>query len=418
MKGSCWMKKRGIFLFMIISSVFTFALAACNRQGQLDDGALTEDTGYASMISDRSTIQFGSVCARSEKAIYFTEKIDDQSTYSRIMYYEPTSGITGPLCDKPECTHENENCNAVFNWDIRAFAYYSGHLYFDLDSYLEKNPEPGRAIYCCEETGNNRRKLGHAGGEAILKSTGSFESVFHRGRFWNGGSFYKIIDGTVYSGVTIEAYDLSSPEEEQILLEKEFPGKGQWAGDVSYQLIEDKLYYMIASVDQTKEEGSSEMYHLELGCLDLENGDAETFWIGPTDYIACAFWVTDEGILVSSGKDGRVFRYDNETGELRLWADLGELGGYSHAAFSEDLVFCFKMDRTESAMCILNFSGEVLFNGSRPREDYEELRQILCSDQDYLYVKYHGFEKPSKESVVSINLRTGERKVLWTDLSD
>ena len=405
------MRYRKSFLFTV--AVFSLVLVSCSRQSRPSDDTAAVTSDYSSMQSDRDAIHFVSLCARSEKAIYFTEKIDSQSTYSRIMYYDPGSGMCGPLCDKPECTHEDENCNAVFNWDIRAFAYYDGKLYFDLDSYLEKDSKPGRAIYCCDETGNHRKKLGHAGGEALLKSHESTQGVFHRGKVYYSGAYLEMKDGIPHQGVTVVSYDLENPAEEQVVYEEEF--LENQSGDIRMQLIQDSLYCMVTTLRNPEAEDKEQTYTLGLYRLNIENGASETLWSGETDYIVCDFWVTDNGILLSSGKDGRIFRYDNAEGKIRLYKDLSELGSYTHAWFSDNLIFSFRMGKTESAMCILDFAGEVLYNGSREREDYEALRQILCSDQECLYVKYQSMEDPSKESLVSINLHSGERKILWTD---
>ena len=57
-----------------------------------------------------------------------------------IMYYDPASGQKVPLCNRPECRHDSEDCNAYFpdfvQWDVssgryshRYIQYYQGSIY-------------------------------------------------------------------------------------------------------------------------------------------------------------------------------------------------------------------------------------------------------------------------------------------------
>lgn len=66
----------------------------------------------------------------------------------------------------------------------------------------------------------------------------------------------------------------------------------------------------------------------------------------------------------------------------------------------------------------MDFAKEVLQNDTHPREDYENLRLVLCADQESVYVKYFKFEDVSDETIITIDIHSGERNILWTDSDD
>ena len=408
------MRKSAIILTVSVCIVCCVLLSSCRNNLRGGSSASSGNTDYSAMLCDRSTVQFGSVCARSEKAVYFTEKISENTAFSRIMFYDLESGTSGPLCGKAECTHDNEDCSAVFLGYIRALAYYDGRLYYDLVDRDDQNDVPGRIICCCDETGEKRRKIRSAAGEALLRSTQSAQGIFHLGKVIYSGGYYDIEDGEPHQGVTIASYDLNSSAEETILYEQEFT-EANVSGDIRIQAVQNKLFFMVPSAEYSEEGQRPDDYFLELYCCDLLSGETERLFAGKVDFYAAEFWVTENGWLISSGSDGRVYFFDQRNASLSLWADFEEYGSYNHAFFSEDIVFCFHPEDRTTSVCILNFSKEVLLDDIRSREDYENLRLILCSDENSLYVKYFRFDDTANETIAAINLHNGQRKVLWTD---
>ena len=401
-------------LLAILLVIMSSTPVSCKRASQEGTRTSLNNSDFSSMLCDRSAIRLGSVCARSEKGLYFTEKMSENTVFSRMMYYDFESGTCGPLCGKAECTHDSEDCNAVFPWDIRAFAYYDGHLYYDLVNRSDKNPAPGRVICCCDETGENRRKIGTAAGGALQRSTGNAQGIFHLGKAIYSGTYEEIKNGVPHQGVTIASYDLKNAKDEIILYEQEFTAANV-SGDIRMQAVLDKLYFMVISAEYKADGQRPDEYLLELYSLGIENGKTERLYSGTVDFYASEFWVIENGWLISSGADGRVYYFDQQNGSLNLWTDIGEYGPYSHAAFSEGIVFAFHPDDQNTSMCVLDFTSKMLLNDTHQREGYENLRQILCSDQDWLYVKYFRFDGLSKETVEAIDLHSGKRIVLWTD---
>ena len=68
----------------------------------------------ASMDSRQEYVRYQNRFAENNGIVYF------ENSYSMIgekadlmMYCELSTGISGPLCGKPECTHDNPDCNLV-----------------------------------------------------------------------------------------------------------------------------------------------------------------------------------------------------------------------------------------------------------------------------------------------------------------
>ncbi len=74
------------------------------------------------------------------------------------------SGVTVPLCDRPNCAHEpfsgsNENpqCNAAFSSRVITAFLYKEHLYVFLDDGMNHT-----TVYMADNTGGERRKIAEA----------------------------------------------------------------------------------------------------------------------------------------------------------------------------------------------------------------------------------------------------------------
>lgn len=81
--------------------------------------------------------------ARAEGGYYLWEEDD----WLRLMYYDIASGSYVPLCNKPNCSHNDEDCNAVFSsiydsairYQSSYIQYYDGCVYvmgYDTKGYV------------------------------------------------------------------------------------------------------------------------------------------------------------------------------------------------------------------------------------------------------------------------------------------
>lgn len=114
-------------------------LSACGQE----TGGETEMKSEDIILSDFENYY---AVAISENGYYYWEQMQVGSI-SQLMFLDRVSGKTVPLCNKPDCRHDNKNCNAYFgNIDVGVdgvdkeyLQYYDGSLYAvgcDQDDYV------------------------------------------------------------------------------------------------------------------------------------------------------------------------------------------------------------------------------------------------------------------------------------------
>lgn len=143
--------KKSMSVCILLSMLFVL-LTGCQSPGpeqDLGDTYVPEsDNAYSFYLSGL----LGSPITESEDAYYFEH---DQYLYLK----DKKTGKCIPLCNKPDCTHDEQamnsdgcsNCNAFFA-NILSLAYYQGNLYiFSTD----------QTIYEMDASGSTRKELLH-----------------------------------------------------------------------------------------------------------------------------------------------------------------------------------------------------------------------------------------------------------------
>ncbi|MCM1539428.1 MAG: DUF5050 domain-containing protein [bacterium] len=70
--------------------------------------------------------------AESENGYYVWERINQDRFYPRLLFIDKESGRAVPLCNKPDCVHEGEECNAYFaDSTSEKGGVYKGYLQYD-----------------------------------------------------------------------------------------------------------------------------------------------------------------------------------------------------------------------------------------------------------------------------------------------
>lgn len=122
----------GLKLFCVLAAGL-FLLPACGKtESEATEGAV------AFMESEAVEADFAhQFVAESEKGYYFWERMSQDLWHPRLMFRDKESGRVVPLCSRPDCTHEDEECNAYFRENNRDgggvnkqyLQYYEGDLY-------------------------------------------------------------------------------------------------------------------------------------------------------------------------------------------------------------------------------------------------------------------------------------------------
>lgn len=111
-----------------IMLTFLLLMTSCSNAG----------TENQRIDSDRSFAQFGTYVCETEDTVYFMttgtvyfERLHDYNSASMLYYLDKATGISVPLCGKPECKHDDESCNAyISSTQPVSLADYNGRLYW------------------------------------------------------------------------------------------------------------------------------------------------------------------------------------------------------------------------------------------------------------------------------------------------
>ena len=178
-----------------------------------------------------------------------------------LGYYDGLSGESGPLCGRPECTHQDWTCDAYMNW-TKLFACEGDKLY-----WLGANSQYGHVKGAPMEYGIWRANLDGTGRELVKEFpeellSGAIYDIVLRGK----KVFVNVRELLVQDGVPENRYcwyetGLNDDQELKELLE--------YDGDGACQVIRDYLYYMTfadpGSETTPPRDPEITRYHLDTG---------------------------------------------------------------------------------------------------------------------------------------------------------
>ncbi|MDE6641895.1 MAG: DUF5050 domain-containing protein [Acetatifactor sp.] len=122
----------GIKLLCVLAAGL-FLLSACGKTEEES----TKDAAATMEFNEVEPDFAYQYVAKSENGYYFWERMSRNQWYSRLMFLDKESGRVVPLCSRPDCVHEGEECNAYFREtdrngggvDKQYLQYYEGNLY-------------------------------------------------------------------------------------------------------------------------------------------------------------------------------------------------------------------------------------------------------------------------------------------------
>lgn len=346
----------------------------------------------------------------------------------RILYFlDLQTGISMPVCGKPECPHKSSSCNA-WTESGRDVQFYNGQIWFT----------DGGWSYHMDPDGNNREKATEiTNGEFLYYGGGySGNTFFHRGWAIHGQDLSEIENGITKSGIEVYVQPLDgSGTEPEIVLREWYPGKNlmedfQPAGNWFYMIL--KLYDMDVGAKSWVE------YPFELKILrwSLTDGTLETVCDRTVDGIYLdEVWVEDESILftgqTSYGENaaGEVYELDLATGELTKRAALNGTGGKLLGERVVTVGYDDNGGQIKRPVTVTDLDGNVILetvltDPEPPKAAAENTLSTFSVRGEaggWLYVEYGFLEFGEIEHLESrlfarVDLATGESEVLgdWT----
>ncbi len=120
---------------LLLCALLVLLLAACGKEPQTTE---TDTNGIAASSPDlisfapedwNQSSGVGSFVETPE-GCYYLNFVGSEDDVIRLLYFCPRGGDTFyPLCGKPNCQHNDKNCNAYFDGSPFGFGYYDGAIY-------------------------------------------------------------------------------------------------------------------------------------------------------------------------------------------------------------------------------------------------------------------------------------------------
>ena len=186
--------KRRLLPSLLLALALALALTACAAKAAVPTAADFEVQPGAYRYQD-----MGDFFVETEQGQYYLGW--DQI----IRFAEPGSRSFYPLCNKPNCGHGSDNCNAYTDY---ALGYWNGHLY--TTTYGDNGP----VVMRMDMDGANHREVGRLPVLTAVDGArhGSGELLFHNGSLFY---MYDAIETDPEWSMSIYQFDLET-------------GKGRW----------------------------------------------------------------------------------------------------------------------------------------------------------------------------------------------
>ena len=316
-------KRLSIFLFSLLLIV-----CSCKNSTPLNEGR--DAANYLPDYDVQSAYsQMGGSVSRYDNVYYMKQD-------SWLFYYEDESKASGKLCAKPECSHDNESCNAYVGAASGIQVYDSMIYWADITSSLN--------IWRIDLSGNHREMVMQKPID-ISGTKMNAQVVLQRGYVYYSEIEIEIQNGQNQQIFTLSRYDLAQPEEEpEILYQREDPRLTnyicQWDRNQAYILLDSSLE-------------TGEYVRTLLSC-DLSSGQTKELWNETSSYFTTTLLVREGELHLLSTKlvEDRRYQHTVYSPEKGTWElqDEGEIADTFRSIFLVDGFYVWRIFHEGEAM--------------------------------------------------------------------
>ena len=296
--------------------------------------------------------------AKSEEGYYFLTYDVDGTT---LKYFDDATHRTIAVCAKPDCTHDNSDCNAFFSMDYLSLPvyYYKGYIYMvRVDGGMAK-------VVRIQKDGSKREDVAD-----LFANDGvtSISMVFHDDCIYAYDHLGHTASDEVGKEV-IKKIELRTGQSEEA-----FSYEGKNAAISGARSFGDKLFFKILTYSLDRDKGEINESFL-LYCYDYGTGNAE----------------------VISDKNISDYYVDTENGVLFYFV-IGK-GLYSRKLNGTDSTLLYKADET-IIRATMSYDGNYLYmsnGGAGSATDYSKKieRKIFVLKTDGTVVNTIALDKNS-----------------------
>ncbi len=299
---------------------------------------------------------------------YETDEFYCGSMGGYAYYYDKASGLSGPLCADPACTHDTWNCGSFIDNGLSLICY-DGKRYWVASDPLGSN---NFYFWRSDLVGTNRERLKSLDFDELILPYQPQRYVIHRGRLYILGEANTVEGTEVGFRISLLSMSLDSSEEFTVLYDKTF----QTGVEMTVRFVGDSIYLSAFSFSPGRTEGIS------ITKLGIHDGSAETVYEGTgSSELLGRIWVTNQGeiYLPGEGQD-RAYVWKIENGkrtEVFSWEGLAS----TPKVVDGIAILTYKKDDIRW-IDVADLSGNALYCG---KMFTEELPEIEGDPNKYYY---------------------------------
>lgn len=266
--------KRYLFVILICVSLILSSSCSSDKPIEKTDDAVPDVSNVSAALGEAINVVVnkfggegldigmfsadGNMC-ETENGYYFINR-------NIIEYSDKESGISVPLCSRPECSHNGEDCNG-YAAECIGLSYYKGRLYWvGLDSYSDRDWK----INSMALDGTNRRTektilgfdYGYDGHATLYGAPAAFDGDYvymmpERNTVENGvpNYYYYITRTSIRTGEVTELMSLHLSD------------TGEYSPNTYWTINGNNLYFYYATSAKNPESG---LYRVNLTDLGVE----------------------------------------------------------------------------------------------------------------------------------------------------
>ena len=313
--------------YMILICLFIFLIGGCQSSEKKESVSGETSLSEESSSSDDIFMTEGYLPdydAQNQFSCHKEAALVGDTVYfkcgSSMYFYDMDTGITAPLCGKPECTHTSGSCNALM-WDLCNFCYYDGKLYWvemEADHYV---------LMAMGIDGSEHERVQEMPEPFIFNDILSIIRI-HRGYVYMAEVLNEVKDGQSYNHLVVVRVKLGEEESEpEIIIDQ--MGERHIGYNFHMNFWGNKMYFLERDYDTKAEEENITilLYTYNIHTGEMERLSEEKY----TNQEARDFLITENGIYMGmyffeeSSEDYYtkiILQYDPEQ---KKWIELAEI---------------------------------------------------------------------------------------------
>ncbi len=272
------MKRKIVVCFLTLLISISIFATGCGKQEQITSSE------YIAGKDDQTCLDGYRDVATSENGYYFLSN-------SFVYFYDSNSKKTHVLCNKPECAHDGEGCNAYIN--AMAIRYYEHALYYVSCDTIETNEF---YLWKMSEDGTEKERLFFLCAE---EQEGEMSQLFLNQFLVHRGFVYYELQNMDNGKCEIIKRQLKKGAKEKVI----YTCKDDSSMVESLQASGNYLYFTVSHLFEEKYLQDICAYHIEKGKTDVLQKQISIAG-GITAYDETVYYPS-EGVLHCIGMDGK-----------------------------------------------------------------------------------------------------------------